>query len=52
MQSWKCTTCDYIYDPAKGDPVNEVPAGVSFEDLLVTWTCPVCKAGKSFFVPL
>jgi len=51
MQSWICTICQYIYDPGAGDPVNEVPPEVSFEDLLEDWTCPVCKAGKRFFVP-
>jgi rubredoxin len=52
MQKWICTICQYVYDPTDGDPVNEVPSGVSFEDLLEDWTCPVCKAGKSFFLPL
>ena len=52
MQSWTCTICQYVYDPDRGDPVNEVPPRVSFEDLLETWVCPICKAGKSFFVPL
>lgn len=52
MQSWICTICSYVYDSADGDSVNEVPSGVSFEDLLETWTCPVCKAAKSFFIPL
>ncbi|HJV67172.1 MAG TPA: rubredoxin [Geomonas sp.] len=51
MQSWVCTICQYIYDPADGDLVNDVPPGVSFEELLQDWTCPVCKAGKTFFQP-
>jgi len=51
MQSWICTTCQYVYHPCAGDPVNEIPSGVSFEDLLEAWSCPVCKAGKSFFIP-
>ena len=52
MQSWICTVCQYVYDPSQGDPVNEVPAGVSFEELLEDWKCPVCKVAKSFFEPL
>ena len=52
MQSWVCTVCQYVYDPEEGDPVNDVPPGVSFEELLDDWSCPVCKAAKSFFVPL
>lgn len=51
MQSWKCTVCQYVYDPARGDSANDVPTGVPFEDLLEDWACPVCKARKSFFVP-
>lgn len=51
MQRWVCNVCQYIYDPAEGDPVNDVPPGVSFEELLIDWRCPVCEAGKSFFEP-
>lgn len=51
MQSWICTICQYIYDPAQGDPVNDIPPKVSFEELLDAWTCPVCKAAKRSFVP-
>jgi len=51
MQKWICTICQYVYDPAEGDTVNEVPPEVPFEDLLIDWQCPVCKAGKGFFVP-
>jgi len=51
MQKWKCTVCDYIYDPSAGDPVNEVPPEVPFEELLEEWNCPVCRTGKRRFVP-
>lgn len=51
MQRWKCTVCDYVYDPTEGDQVNEVPPQVPFEDLLEDWNCPICKTGKSFFEP-
>ena len=51
MQRWKCTVCDYVYNPSDGDPANDVPPETSFEDLLEEWKCPVCKAGKSFFQP-
>ncbi len=52
MQRWICTICQYVYDPAEGDPVNDVPPDVSFEELLPDWHCPVCEAAKSFFEPL
>ncbi len=28
-----CANCGYIYDPRQGDPMNDIPAGVPFEDL-------------------
>ena len=51
MQSWICTICQYVFDPVEGDSVNEIPPGTPFEDLLEAWVCPVCSAGKSFFIP-
>ena len=51
MQRWICTVCRYIYNPAEGDEINDVPPGVSFEELLIDWKCPVCAAGKTFFEP-
>jgi hydroxylamine reductase len=43
MTKWKCAACDYVYNPEKGDPDNEVPPGTKFEDIPDTWECPVCK---------
>jgi len=40
MQKWRCTICEYVYDPAVGDPDNGVAAGTSFEDLPDDWVCP------------
>lgn len=51
MQRWICNICQHIYDPDQGDPVNDVPPDVSFEELLPDWHCPVCKASKTFFEP-
>lgn len=52
VQRWICTVCQYIYDPEEGDAVNNVPPQVPFTELTADWTCPVCKATSSFFVPL
>lgn len=49
MGKYICTICDYVYDPAAGDPDNGIPAGTSFEDLPEDWLCPVCGAPKSDF---
>jgi rubredoxin len=52
MRKYKCLLCDYIYDPAVGDPDNGVPGGTAFENLPQSWVCPNCGADKDQFVPL
>ncbi len=52
MKKYKCTLCGYIYDPAAGDPENNVVPGTAFEDLPDDWTCPECGAEKTEFEPL
>jgi rubredoxin len=47
-----CINCAYIYDPAQGDPLNNIPPGVPFEDLPDEWVCPMCYATKDKFDPL
>jgi rubredoxin len=49
MQRWVCTICQYVYDPAEGDPDNGVAPGTAFEELPQEWVCPVCGAGKEVF---
>ena len=49
MQKYECTVCGYVYDPAKGDPDNDVSAGTAFEDLPDDWVCPDCGVGKDQF---
>jgi rubredoxin len=49
MQKWVCTVCGYVYDPAKGDPENGVPAGTPFENVPKDWVCPVCGASREDF---
>ncbi len=44
MSRYRCTVCNYIYDEEK--------EGTKFEELPDTWTCPVCGAPKSAFVPV
>jgi rubredoxin len=52
MQGWKCIICQYVYDPATGDPENGVAPGTPFEDLPENWLCPICGAGKDLFEPV
>lgn len=44
-----CVNCGYIYDPATGDPLSNIPAGTPFENLPDNWVCPLCYAGKDVF---
>ncbi|MFA5147446.1 MAG: flavin reductase [Candidatus Omnitrophota bacterium] len=50
MQKYRCVVCNYIYDPATGDPDGGVAPGTPFEKLPDNWVCPVCGADKSQFV--
>jgi rubredoxin len=49
MDTYVCTVCGYVYDPAQGDPDSGVAAGTSFEDLPGDWVCPICGADKDQF---
>jgi len=49
MNKYKCTVCGYIYDPAIGDPTQNIAPGTSFEQLPATWVCPDCGVGKDMF---
>ena len=51
MTKYRCVICDYIYDPAAGDPANGVAPGTAFENLPADWACPLCGADKSNFEP-
>lgn len=52
MKKYICETCDYIYDPAVGDPENGIEPGTAFEDLPDDWVCPDCGLGKEEFAEL
>lgn len=48
---WVCNACGYIYDPLEGDPEQNIPEGVPFEQLPEDWVCPVCGAPRTEFSP-
>ncbi|MDD5347716.1 MAG: rubredoxin [Candidatus Omnitrophica bacterium] len=52
MDKYKCTVCDYVYDPAKGDDTQGIAPGIAFENLPESWVCPVCGAAKDMFVKI
>ncbi|MCK4547194.1 MAG: flavin reductase [Candidatus Eisenbacteria sp.] len=49
MKKYVCDVCGYVYDPAIGDPDNNIAPGTAFESLPDDWVCPLCGAGKSDF---
>jgi len=52
MKKYACNACDYIYDPALGDPDSGIAPGTAFEDIPEDWYCPLCGVDKSNFSPL
>lgn len=49
MDKYICDVCEWIYDPAEGDPGAGINPGVAFEDLPDDWVCPVCGVTKDQF---
>jgi rubredoxin len=52
MKKYECLVCNYVYDPDKGDPDNDVPPGTDFAAIPDEWTCPDCGVGKDQFEPV
>ena len=52
MPKFECTVCNYVYDPAIGDPDNGIEPGTPFDQLPEDWVCPECGAGKDMFEPI
>lgn len=49
MAKYRCTVCNYVYDPEVGDPDGGIKPGTPFEQLPDSWVCPVCGASKDQF---
>lgn len=52
MKKYICTVCEYIYDPAVGDPNSSIEPDTAFEELPDDWVCPLCGVGKEKFEPV
>ncbi len=52
MKKYICTVCNYVYDPAIGDPDGGIEAGTAFEDIPDDWVCPECGVEKEMFEPV
>ena len=49
MTKYVCLICGHEYDPEKGEPAQNILAGISFAALPADWECPVCGSGKKLF---
>ena len=49
MNKYVCLLCGYIYNPEIGDPDRKIKPGTKFEDIPLSWVCPLCRATKSDF---
>ncbi|MEI6426981.1 MAG: rubredoxin [Pseudanabaena sp. ELA607] len=49
MNRHECGVCGYVYEPKVGDTKRRIVPGTPFDDLSVTWRCPVCNAKKQSF---
>ncbi len=49
VKRYVCSSCGYIYDPARGDLENDVAPGTAFESLPEGFVCPKCGAEKHRF---
>jgi rubredoxin len=48
----ECKICWYVYDPAVGDEVWQMPPGTAFSQLPHHWSCPECDSKKQDFLVL
>ena len=54
MKKYRCSVCEWVYNPEIGDPEGGVPPGIDFETLpdRFNWVCPVCGEGREMFEPI
>ena len=48
----ECRICWYVYDPAIGDDVEQIPPGTPFLELPEHWRCPQCDSAPNTFIPV
>ena len=52
MARYQCDACEYIYDPAIGDPDSGIAPGTAFEDIPDDWECPDCGVTKDMLTKI
>ncbi|HFP0928307.1 TPA: anaerobic nitric oxide reductase flavorubredoxin [Escherichia coli] len=48
----QCSVCQWIYDPAKGEPMQDVAPGTPWNEVPDNFLCPECSLGKDVFEEL
>ncbi|NPE60998.1 anaerobic nitric oxide reductase flavorubredoxin [Dickeya dadantii] len=48
----QCSVCQWIYDPAIGEPMQDVTPGTPWSDVPDSFLCPECGLGKDVFNPI
>ncbi len=51
-QSMLCTVCNWVYDPAQGEPNQDVAPGTCWDQVPESFLCPECGIGKGVFEPI
>ncbi|HHB92622.1 MAG TPA: rubredoxin [Thioploca sp.] len=49
-ESYRCITCNFIYNEIDGLPEEGIAPKTRWEDIPEDWVCPICKVSKSDFV--
>jgi rubredoxin len=49
---FQCTHCFTVYDEAYGDEINDIPPSIQFQDLPEDYSCALCSAPRSDFLPI
>ncbi|MGA2917348.1 rubredoxin [Methanoregula sp.] len=49
MVRYVCSICGHVYNPEKGEPRQDIPLGIDFQELPVDFPYRVCFALKNEF---
>ncbi len=47
-----CSVCQWVYDPALGEPNQNVAPGTAWSEVPEAFLCPECGLGKEVFTPI
>ncbi len=48
----ECKVCWYVYEPAAGDAIWQIPPDTPWGELPAHWSCPTCAATRDDFLAL